>query len=136
MDLKIHPRLLDDCHVLGKLSLSHVLLHKNAVVPWFILVPEVTVIELHEMDRGQRQALMDEADLVARFVINAFEVDKLNIAAIGNVVPQLHLHIIGRNKQDPCWPNVVWGNLTVTAAYPAKRIEEIMSAMEHKIGLI
>lgn len=135
MDFKIHPRLLNDCHVLGRLSLSHVLLHKNAVIPWFILVPEVTVIELHEIIRDQRQALMDEANLVAEFVVDEFEVDKLNIAAIGNLVPQLHLHVIGRNRRDPCWPDVVWGNLTVTAVYSTQRIEVIRSAMRDKIGL-
>lgn len=135
MDFKIHPRLLDDCHVLGRLNLSHALLHKNAVIPWFILVPAVAVIELHEMIRDQRQALMDEADLVAGFVVDEFEIDKLNIAAIGNLVPQLHMHVIGRNKRDPCWPDVVWGNLTVTAAYSSQRIEEIRSAMRDKIGL-
>jgi diadenosine tetraphosphate (Ap4A) HIT family hydrolase len=107
----VHPRLLEDCHSLGRLSLCHVLLHRRAAVPWFILVPEVGpgTVELHQLDEPCRRSLDTELDLVARYVEARFDVTKLNVAAIGNVVRQLHVHVIGRRSDDPCWPGVVWG---------------------------
>ncbi len=106
----LDPRLKNDCHVLGKMGVSHLLLMNNALFPWFILVPETRAVELCDMDRESRRLLRDETDRVARFVKDHFPVDKLNVAAIGNVVRQLHVHVIGRRTDDPCWPNVVWGS--------------------------
>lgn len=116
----VHPRLLEDCHVLGQLELCRVLLHRNSSVPWFILVPDVAaeLTELHELDAATRQRLDAELDLVARFTKARFDVAKLNVAAIGNIVPQLHVHVIGRRPDDPCWPGVVWGRLPVGPAWP------------------
>jgi diadenosine tetraphosphate (Ap4A) HIT family hydrolase len=116
----VHPRLLEDCHVLGQLELCRVLLHRNASVPWFILVPDVAagLTELHELDAGTRQRLDAELDLVARFAKQRFDAAKLNVAAIGNIVPQLHVHVVGRRPDDPCWPGVVWGRLPAGPAWP------------------
>lgn len=116
----IHPRLLEDCHVLGQLELCSVLLHRNSSVPWFILVPDVAaeLIELHQLDPEARRRLDAELDLVAKFTTARFDVAKLNVAAIGNIVPQLHVHIIGRRPDDPCWPGVVWGRLPAGPAWP------------------
>ena len=96
------------------------LLHRNSSVPWFILVPDVAaeLTELHELDAATRQRLDAELDLVARFTKARFDVAKLNVAAIGNIVPQLHVHIIGRRPDDPCWPGVVWGRLPAGPAWP------------------
>jgi diadenosine tetraphosphate (Ap4A) HIT family hydrolase len=126
----VHPRLLEDCHALGRFALSRVLLHRNASLPWFILVPEIEaeVIELHELDPARRRMLDDETDTLARFVKAEFDVRKLNIASIGNVVPQLHVHIIGRHPEDPCWPGVAWGNLPAGPTWPPERVAAI-SAM-------
>jgi len=116
----IHPRLLEDCHVLGQLELCSVLLHRNSSVPWFIVVPDVAaeLVELHQLDPEARHRLDTELDLVARFIKARFDVAKLNVAAIGNIVPQLHVHIIGRRPDDPCWPGVVWGRLPAGPAWP------------------
>jgi diadenosine tetraphosphate (Ap4A) HIT family hydrolase len=106
----LDPRLENDCRILGKLGCCRFLLMDNALFPWFILVPETGAVELCDLDRETRLSLSDLTDRVARFVRENFKVDKLNVAAIGNVVRQLHVHVIGRKTGDPCWPGVVWGS--------------------------
>jgi len=108
-DFHLDPQLARDCFVLGDLGSSLLLLLNNALVPWFIVVPRVAVSELYELEAAQRQALLAQVDAVSRFVKGAFPVDKLNVAAIGNVVSQLHVHVVGRRRDDFCWPGVVWG---------------------------
>lgn len=128
---RLHPRLLDDCHRLGRFTLSHVLLHRNAILPWFILVPEVgaEVTELHELGVQERRVLDQEVDVLARFVKPGLGAQKLNIAAIGNIVPQLHVHVVGRSPGDPCWPGVVWGNLPAGPPWPAGEVSAIADAL-------
>lgn len=127
----VHPRLLADCHRLRRFALSHVLLHRNAGLPWLILVPEVgaEIAELHELDAAQRRALDEELDAVARFLKQGLGAHKINVAAIGNIVPQLHVHVVGRRRDDPCWPGVVWGNLPVGPCWTAARIDAIAAAL-------
>lgn len=105
----LDPRLADDCIVLGEMRLSLLLLLKNALVPWFILVPRRDQTEIFELDRKDQEALLEEINLISGYVKGLAGVEKLNVAAIGNVVKQLHVHVIGRNSEDHCWPNVVWG---------------------------
>jgi diadenosine tetraphosphate (Ap4A) HIT family hydrolase len=128
---EVHARLLEDCHSLGRFDLSHVLLHRNATLPWFILVPEVGagVTELHELDPAQGRLLAGEMQRVARFVKECLGATKINTAAIGNIVAQLHVHVIGRNTEDPCWPGVVWGRLPDGPAWPAERLAAIWSEL-------
>lgn len=124
---ELHPRLLEDCHDLGRLDLCHLLLHRNATLPWFILVPEVhtSVTELHEMGLDQRLRLDGDLSCVARFVKSRLGAKKINLGAIGNIVPQLHVHVIGRDPADPCWPGVVWGRLPAGPAWTAERRDMI-----------
>jgi len=131
----IHSQLLADCHRLGQLGLCHVLLHKNASVPWFILVPEVESEDLLGLPREQRNAALAEAVLVARFITHDLGWAKINFAAIGNVVPQLHLHIVGRKPGDACWPAPVWGNLAGGSEYSAARVGEIADALRRRCSL-
>jgi diadenosine tetraphosphate (Ap4A) HIT family hydrolase len=120
---EIHPQLLHDCHRLGQLRLCHVLLHKNAAVPWLILVPETAPTgDLLDLPDQVRNMAMDEAAIAARFLKTEFAVSKINFAAIGNVVSQLHLHVVGRRATDPCWPAPVWGNLVDADGYSSARI--------------
>ncbi len=95
--------------MLAESDTSLLLLMNNALVPWFILVPRTEESELYMLDGTTQSALLNEINLLAANVKKIFAVDKLNIAAIGNVVQQLHVHIIGRRRTDYCWPNVVWG---------------------------
>ena len=125
----LHPRLAADSHTLGSMSLSRVLLHRNALVPWLILVPEVDVIELCDLTPRMRTTLDAEIDRVSIYLRAHFPVTKLNVAAIGNVVPQLHVHVIGRHEGDPCWPGVVWGNLHEERAWTDAQVNDIRSGL-------
>ena len=109
MTVALHPQLEKDCYILGTVNSSTLLLHKNALLPWFILVPDTTHNELFKLDSSQQNLIQSEINALAEFTQNYFKSDKLNIATIGNVVPQLHVHIIGRKENDFCWPSPVWG---------------------------
>lgn len=77
--------------------------------PWFVLVPHTAETELYRLSPEQQQQLLKLINIMSQFIQTHFDVDKLNIASIGNVVSQMHIHIVGRSKKDPCWPGVVWG---------------------------
>ena len=125
IDFHLHEQLLTDCHRLGRFALCHLLLHKNAGVPWFILVPETEVADLLELTDEARAQALREAQSVANFIKRELGYPKINFAAISNVVPQLHLHVVGRRPDDPCWPAPVWGMLADGPAYGPDRIAEI-----------
>jgi diadenosine tetraphosphate (Ap4A) HIT family hydrolase len=127
---EIHPQLLHDCHRLGQFRLCHVLLHKNAAVPWLILVPETASPgDLLDLPGQVRNMAMEEAAIAAHFIKSEFALSKINFAAIGNVVPQLHLHVVGRRANDPCWPAPVWGNLVEANCYSAARIASLTATL-------
>lgn len=121
----IHAQLRADCHQLGRMGVCHLLLNRNAMVPWFILVPECEGGDILDLDTDERNLVMTEAALVARFVKAHFALAKINFAAIGNVVPQLHIHVIGRSPDDPCWPAPVWGNLQAMRDYSSQELAVI-----------
>lgn len=127
----LHPQLAADCHAVGRFALSLVLLHRNAGLPWFILAPEVPgdVTELYQLDAADRRTLDAEIDALSRYLKRAHGAQKINVAAIGNIVPQLHVHVIGRSPDDPCWPGVVWGNLPPGPEWSAGQIEDIAAAV-------
>lgn len=107
---ELHPRLAADCFVLGDFPLCRLLLMNDAQYPWFILVPRRPAVrELFELDDADQQFLMRESAQLARTLMRVFRGDKLNLAALGNVVPQLHVHHIVRFIGDPAWPDPVWG---------------------------
>jgi len=128
----LDPRLANDCYLLGEMRLSVLLLLKNALIPWFILVPRRSATEIFELDRKDQEALLEEINLLSGFVKELSGVEKLNVAAIGNIVNQLHVHIIGRNSQDFCWPNVVWGRPEKTS-YTEEEIRAIKESLARKL---
>ncbi|HVO93980.1 MAG TPA: HIT family protein [Terriglobales bacterium] len=132
---EIHPQLLADCHRIGALSICHVLLHRKASIPWFILVPETAVSDLLDLPEALRDAVMAEAAALSRFVKDVLNWPKINFAAIGNVVPQMHLHVIGRQPGDVCWPAPVWGNLTADREYSAAEVCEMTRLLAEHCGL-
>ena len=133
---EIHPQLLHECHRLGQLRLCHVLLHKNAAVPWLILVPEtISTGDLLDLPEHVRNVALGEAALAARFIKNEFAVRKINFAAIGNVVSQLHLHVVGRRANDPCWPAPVWGTLVEAGGYSTERIATLTATLTQNHSL-
>ena len=128
----LHARLQQDCHVLGSLSSGRLLLHKNASLPWFILVPFTEDLSLFQMEVEQRVLVEQQWNELAAWVHERYQCKRVNVAAIGNLVPQLHLHIVGRREDDPCWPGVVWGQDLPEAAWSSdtltKLIEELATA--------
>jgi diadenosine tetraphosphate (Ap4A) HIT family hydrolase len=125
----IHPQLMQDCQLLGKFTLCHLLLMRDANYPWCILVPDRDDIsEIHQLSETDQQQLLRESSLLSVAMESAFSPDKLNIAALGNVVPQLHLHHIARYRTDAAWPAPVWGRV------PAKPyLEYELEAVVHSL---
>jgi diadenosine tetraphosphate (Ap4A) HIT family hydrolase len=115
----LDPRLTADSHVIGDLELSRVLLMDDARFPWLILVPRRAGLrELIDLPRDDQHALLDEIDRCARVLQVLERPDKLNIAALGNIVAQLHVHVIARRGDDAAWPRPAWG-VGERRAYPA-----------------
>lgn len=107
----VHPRLKQDCIVVGNFPLSLLLLNKDSRFPWFILVPmRDGITEIFQLSLEDRQQLYRESDYLSEQLAKRFNADKMNIAVIGNVVPQLHMHHVVRYKSDPAWPAPVWGS--------------------------
>lgn len=110
MEFTLHPRLAEDCHVLGELDLCTLLLMNDAQYPWCILVPRrAAVREIYELAPADQAQLLHESSVLGRAMMQAFGGTKLNIGALGNVVPQLHVHHIVRYPTDAAWPAPVWG---------------------------
>ncbi|MNE40807.1 HIT domain protein [compost metagenome] len=108
----LDPRLQQDTLPVGDFPLCRLLLMNDANYPWFILVPRrEEVSELFQLDALDQQALWQEATMLAETLKDAFGADKMNIATLGNVVSQLHVHVIARRRDDPAWPAPVWGRL-------------------------
>ncbi len=108
-DFAVHPQLAADCFVLGQLETSRLLLLNNQLLPWFILVPETDVTEFFQLGAEQQYLALQEINALSAFVLTLPSVTKVNLGALGNLVPQLHLHVIGRHVGDHCWPGPVWG---------------------------
>ena len=109
-EFTLHPRLAADCFELGKLTLSRLLLLNNAHYKWFILVPEVSVDQIHLLPVKDRMTLQAEAQQVSEILEFLYEPKRVNVGALGNLVPQLHYHVIARTEDDPAWPGPVWGH--------------------------
>lgn len=133
MDFSLHPKLAEDSHYLGKLDNTSILLSRNAHFPWFLLVPQTRQRELHQLAPEQQNAVLEQINLVSRFIEDSFRVEKLNVACIGNIVPQMHIHIVGRNRDDICWPNVVWG-IEQHKAYQEAEVHSIKMKLQQNIG--
>ncbi len=131
----LHPQLAADTVPVGDLALSRLLLANDANYPWLILVPRrpgvTELIELTETDRAQ---LVTETDAAARALKAITECEKLNVAALGNVVAQLHVHVIGRRHSDKAWPKPVWGAATATP-YDSVMREGFIAALKRALGI-
>ncbi|MCK4536064.1 MAG: HIT domain-containing protein [Desulfuromonadales bacterium] len=129
----LHPKLAEDTFHLGDFPLSQLLLMNDANYPWFILVPRrASIREIYQLDSEDQQQLLKESSQLARQLNLLFKADKLNIAALGNIVPQLHLHHIVRYNSDATWPNPVWGQ-GPPLPYETARILEIREILAAKL---
>lgn len=110
MNFKLHSQLMNDLIPLKRMELCELLLLPNSSNPWAVLVPQIANIkELHQLDFEIQIKLLKEINQISILMEKEFAPDKINIASFGNMVPQLHIHIIARYKNDPAWPASIFG---------------------------
>lgn len=110
MMFKLHPVLEKDSIRIGRFGLCQIRLINDCNYPWVLLVPErEDITEIHQLSIEDRSLLAEESAFLSAVLAELFQADKMNVAAIGNLVPQLHLHHIVRYKTDPAWPAPIWG---------------------------
>lgn len=131
----IHPQLLEDCFELGTMTSGTLLLHRNAGVPWFILVPYTELADVLDLPTARLAAVTADSARVSAFIKEVIGCPKVNFAGLGNVVPQMHLHIIGRSEDDPCWPQPVWGNLVFQSSYESEEVTSWQRTLAQDYGL-
>lgn len=132
----LHPQLAKDTVPLGDLALTRVLLANDANYPWLILVPRLPgLVELIDLEPNAQVQLLGEIDAAARALKNITECEKLNIAALGNQVPQLHVHVVGRRHADAAWPKPVWG-AAPPAAYDPKVRDGFVGALRRGLQMV
>lgn len=131
---ELHTQLAKDCTVIGNLTLSKLLLMNDANYPWFVLVPMRTgKREWYELDAAEQQQLLHEANTLAKYLQEKTGAKKINIGALGNMVPQLHVHVIARFENDAAWPAPVWGKAPAVA-YDEKNLAAMISLGREFIG--
>lgn len=129
MPFTLHPQLNQDCHKLGSFELGLLLLMNDAQYPWFILVPQRPDLrEIYQLEPAEQVLLLRESSALGLALMQAYRGDKLNLAALGNMVPQLHLHHIVRHAGDPAWPAPVWGRHPPRPYTPAE--------LEQRLGVL
>ena len=131
-NFSVDPCIEKDSSFVINLDLCEIRLHHNAKFPWIILIPrQPRVFEIIDLSKTNMQLLIQEIALASKVMQKLYEPDKLNVANLGNVVPQLHVHVIARYKHDMAWPQPVW-NSGVSGEYSHldKEIELISATFE------
>jgi diadenosine tetraphosphate (Ap4A) HIT family hydrolase len=130
----LDPILDRDTAEVCALPLCRVRLMRDARYPWLVLVPaREEVVEIGDLAREDRVALMDEIVLASRAIEELYEPAKMNVAAIGNIVRQLHVHVVGRNAGDPAWPGPVWGH-SAAVAYTDDALSSALDGIRELLG--
>jgi len=133
---ELHPKLAEDCFHLGNFELSQLLMMNDYHFPWFILVPQrANITEIFQLSESDQIQLIKESSYLSSIIKTQFKATKINVAALGNMVPQLHLHVIGRFNFDTSWPHPVWGraqSLAYTNEQLMERIEFMRSAFKQR----
>lgn len=133
---EIDPAFLATSEPLGELSLCHARLQADARYPWIVLIPRIAgARELEDLSAPDLAALMAEVVAAGR-AVRAIgpPVEKLNVAALGNVTPQLHVHVVGRRAGDPAWPGPVWGH-SPAAPYAPDTLATAVGRAKRGLGL-
>ena len=109
MSFKLHKKFLKSSHHITDLQLCSIRLNNNSKFPWLILIPKINKItDMSDLNSKDQILLMKEIIYVSKIIKKLFKTSKLNVEKIGNMVPQLHIHIIARSKKDSTWPLSVW----------------------------
>lgn len=136
MIFALDSRLAADTSLIGDLPLSRALLMNDARYPWAILVPHrAGLVEISELTPEERAQLMEETVLVAQAISALPEVEKINVGALGNIVRQLHVHVVGRRVGDAAWPGPVWGK-GAAEPYEAAAREARLGWIRARLALI
>ncbi|MFT6077062.1 MAG: diadenosine tetraphosphate (Ap4A) HIT family hydrolase [Myxococcota bacterium] len=131
---KLHHKLKADAFLIKDLDLCQILLINNKLYPWFILVPrKPDLVEIIDLSESDQILLMKEISFFSTIVKKVFQADKLNIAALGNMVPQLHIHIIARFKDDPSFPKPVWVSDQLEK-YNEKDLESVFESLKEELN--
>ncbi|WKZ33741.1 MAG: HIT family protein [Thermodesulfobacteriota bacterium] len=126
----LHQKLLNDTFEITRLKLSLALLMNDSSFPWVILVPmREGVTELHDLPAVDRAVLMEEMAAASRAIEKLYRPDKINIGALGNIVPQLHIHVVGRKRDDRAWPGPVWGSGS-PLPYPEAALKAALASLK------
>ena len=132
-DWSLHPQLVLDTVPVGDLPLARVLLASDANYPWLILVPRLPgLVEIIDLEENAQVQLLGEVAAAARALKTLTACDKLNIAALGNQVPQLHVHVIARRRTDAAWPKPVWG-VKPPLAYVKDQQAALLSSLRQQL---
>jgi diadenosine tetraphosphate (Ap4A) HIT family hydrolase len=132
----LHPQLEQDTETIGDLPLSRLVVSNDATYPWLLLVPRRPgASEIIDLNAEDQQQLMTEITVVSQALKAITACDKLNVAAIGNMVPQLHVHIVARRRDDPAWPKPIWGAVA-SRAWDAAEREQLVAAVRGKVRLL
>jgi diadenosine tetraphosphate (Ap4A) HIT family hydrolase len=127
----LNEKLKTDCAEVTTLPLCLVLLMNDKTFPWLILVPRVNnAREIHELTKPDRTLLMEEVVIASNVIERLYKPDKINIGALGNMVPQLHVHVIGRFKSDKAWPGPVWG-ASQAVPYAAHELQDAIKDLKN-----
>ncbi len=131
---ELHPQLQADSVEIGRFPLCRLLLSRDANYPWCILVPDrAEITEICQLAAEDQMQLMRESVALSQALMQVFHPDKLNIAALGNVVSQLHVHHIVRYRHDPAWPAPVWGRVPA-AEYRPGGLDEVAAKLRSVLG--
>lgn len=123
-------RLKQDTIHVGDLDLCTVLLMNDCQYPWIILVPKVANIsEIYQLSLAQQMTLMEESNQVLELMAKEFNANKMNVAALGNVVSQLHIHHVARFETDKAWPAPIWGS-NLVQPYEKKELDQIVERLQ------
>ena len=126
LDWHLHPQLGEDTHPVATWPLCELRLMDDANHPWLILVPRVPdAVEIVDLVEQQQAELMREIGRASRLLQATFKPHKINVAALGNLVPQLHVHVIARYREDIAWPKPVWGMAAAQPYAPEMLVERI-----------
>ena len=129
MRIQLDQNLEKDCYRLAESEDFLWLLLNNRYFLWMIIVPNTTQTEIYRLTGQDQQKLTLQSNIISEFITQHFDCDKLNVASIGNIVAQMHLHIIARTTKDPCWPGVVWGT-EIKAPYPLDDVLKIQTKLQ------
>ncbi len=132
----LDERLAADTHQVARWGLSRVRLVDDANYPWLMLVPErPALIDFHDLAPGDLATICDEVVRASRALQGLFKPDKINVAALGNLVPQLHIHVVARFMDDPAWPRPVWG-AAPPRPYEAEALKDRIAALQATFGQV